>query len=108
MCGQGDGLSLRQAEFQGQNLGPAGEAGRRETDPELVISNGKKISNEERFPFGFILMYKRNDSKMESPICKILCILFIGITSFYQYNILFYFLFLFCFVFGYLRSVWEN
>ena len=57
--GQEEELGLRQAEFQEQNLGPAGEAGRRETDPELVISNGKKISNEERFPFGFILMYKK-------------------------------------------------
>ena len=87
--GQEEELGLRQAEFQEQNLGPAGEAGRRETGPELVISNenisNENIRNEERFPFGIILMYKKKKyAKMESPICKILCILFIGIISFYH------------------------
>ena len=47
--GQEEELGLRQAEFQEQNLGPAGEAGRRETGPELVISNGKKLAMKRDF-----------------------------------------------------------
>ena len=47
--GQEEELGLRQAEFQEQNLGPAGKAGRRETGPELVISNGKKLTMKRDF-----------------------------------------------------------
>ena len=55
----GDWAGSGAGRVTGTKIGPAGEAGRKETGPQMVISNEKKISNEERFAFYFILMYKK-------------------------------------------------